>query len=173
MDGKRTRSGSVEPVEPPDPVKRPKMSPAASSSSSRVPTLHSWLHPGDPPPLVAHSPPLHNSTSTFLSFAIAFEPPAHIQTESSLAKEVRRVVRELNVPGLVGEQVMQGDEGAFHDGEGRVGTGRGKGKERAREPDHRMWAVRTLCLKEGKDGTAGEGDYQASQSFSRNHEARP
>jgi hypothetical protein len=57
--------------------------------------------------------------------------------------------------------VMRGDEGAFQDGEGRTG----KGKERAREPDHRMWAVRTLCLKEGKDGTRGENDYQVRESL--------
>ena len=57
---------------------------------------------------------------------------------------------------------MRGDDGAFQDGEGRAPR-----KERAREPDHRMWAIRTLCLKEGKDGTGGEDDYQVSAPCSK------
>ncbi|KAK4683883.1 hypothetical protein P7C73_g6333, partial [Tremellales sp. Uapishka_1] len=53
---------------------------------------------------------------------------------------------------------MAKNDGAFQHGEGRApGT---KGKERAREPDHRMWACRIVALKEGKNGTDGEGDYQ-------------
>ena len=74
------------------------------------------------------------------------------------------MVKELNVPDLVGDEVMRGDEGAFGYGEGRVVSS--KGKERAREPDHRMWAVRALCLKDGRNGTKGEGDYQVSLSSS-------
>ncbi len=62
------------------------------------------------------------------------------------------------MPGLVGDAAMEKGEGAFADGEGRA-PGR-KGKERVREPDHRMWAVRCVCLKEGKNGTGGEDDYQ-------------
>ena len=62
--------------------------------------------------------------------------------------------------GLVGDAVLEANEGAFENGEGRA-PGR-KGKEKAREPDHRIWAVRTLCLEEGKDGTGGEDDYQVS-----------
>jgi hypothetical protein len=158
-DRKRRRSLSPaqqiqgdDPAAPePGPSKRPRPSPIS---------LHSWLHPGEAPRLSTHSPALHDSTSTFLAFSLSFLPPAHITSETSLAKEIRRIIRELNVPGLVGEEVMRGDEGAFQDGEGRTG----KGKERAREPDHRMWAVRTLCLKEGKDGTGGENDYQVRES---------
>jgi hypothetical protein len=161
-DGKRRRSLSpVQQIQGDDPAssepgpsKRPRTSPIS---------LHSWLHPGEAPRLSAHSPALHDSTSTFLSFSLSFLPPVHITSETSLAKEIRRIIRELNVPGLVGEEVMRGDEGAFQDGEGRTG----KGKERAREPDHRMWAVRTLCLKEGKDGTGGETDYQVRETRSR------
>lgn len=70
------------------------------------------------------------------------------------------MVRELNVVAEVGELIMKDNEGAFQDGEGRVVSG--KGKERAREPDHRMWGVRALVLKEGRDGTKGEDDYQVS-----------
>ena len=80
-----------------------------------------------------------------------------------MTKEVRRIIRELDVVSLVGEEAMSAGEGAFQDGEGRA-PGR-KGKERAREPDHRMWAVRTLCLKEGKDGTKGEDDYQVGSGY--------
>lgn len=68
------------------------------------------------------------------------------------------MVRELNVVAHVGEQLAQSDDGAFSDGMGK--TTNSKGKERVREPDHRMWAVRTLVLKEGRDGTKGEDDYQ-------------
>lgn len=52
---------------------------------------------------------------------------------------------------------MRDNDGAFQDGEGRRRVG---GKERVREPDHRMWACRAVILKEGKDGTRGEDDYQ-------------
>ena len=82
-------------------------------------------------------------------------------SEPSLTKEVKRIVRDLDVVRLVGEEVLTANEGAFGDGEGRA-PGR-KGKEKAREPDHRMWAVRTLCLKEGRDGTGGEDDYQVNR----------
>jgi hypothetical protein len=61
---------------------------------------------------------------------------------------------------LVGAELLGSDDGAFQEGHGRSGK---KGKERIREPDHRMWAVRTLCLKERRDGTAGEDDYQVGQ----------
>ncbi|WVF72113.1 hypothetical protein IAT40_006925 [Kwoniella sp. CBS 6097] len=134
---------------------------STSKSTSASLSLHQWLHPTLPPPLKTHSPPLHSSSSTFLSFTISFEPPPHITSVVSLEKEVRRIIRELDVVREVGELAMKGDEGAFSQGEGRApGRGRGTGKERAREPDHRMWAVRTLGLREGKDGTGGEGDYQ-------------
>ncbi|KAL0254039.1 hypothetical protein I308_101418 [Cryptococcus tetragattii IND107] len=129
------------------------------------PSLHSWLHPHDPPPTLSHSPPLHHSSSTFLTFTISFLPPAHVTTEASLAKEARRIVRELDVVGRVGPEVMAAGEGAFQEGEGRA-PGRAPGKERAREPDHRMWACRALCLKEGKNGTEGEEAFQLVESFS-------
>lgn len=123
------------------------------------PSVHAWLHPSAPALLMTQSPPLHSSSSTFLTFSISFLPPAHITSESTLAKEARRVVRELDVPGTVGALLLDCGDGAFQDGNGRVGK---KGKERIREPDHRMWAVRTLCLKERRDGTGGADDYQVS-----------
>lgn len=70
-------------------------------------------------------------------------------------------MRALDAVRLVGAELLASDEGAFAHGEGRA-PGRREGRERAREPDHRMWAVRTLALGEGKDGTKGEGDYQVS-----------
>ncbi len=143
MSQKRSASPSVE---APDP-KRP-------------PTLHAWLHPTAPPSLITHSPPLHASSSTFLSFSVSFLPGSHVTSEATLTKEAKRVIRELDAVSLIGDEAMSANERAFQDGEGRA-PGR-KGKERAREPDHRMWAVRTLCLKEGKDGTGGEDDYQVS-----------
>jgi hypothetical protein len=102
-DGKRRRSLSpVQQIQGDDPAssepgpsKRPRTSPIS---------LHSWLHPGEAPRLSAHSPALHDSTSTFLSFSLSFLPPVHITSETSLAKEIRRIIRELNVPGLVGEE---------------------------------------------------------------------
>jgi hypothetical protein len=135
--------------------KRPRSSPPLAA-----PSVHAWLHPDEPPIVECHSPPLHHSNSTFLSFSLSFIPPSHITTEPDLAKECRRIVRELNVVGIVGDDVLKAGEGAFQDGEGRAKGS--KGKERAREPDHRIWACRALCLKEGKDGTQGEGDYQVS-----------
>jgi hypothetical protein len=129
------------------------------SASSAPVSVHAWLHPEASPLVMARSPPLHSSTSTFLSISISFTAPLHVVSETALAKEARRVVRELDVPTLVQAEMLASDDGAFQDGNGRSGK---KGKERIREPDHRMWAVRTLCLKERKDGTAGEDDYQVS-----------
>lgn len=131
-----------------------------SAHNQPAPSLHAWLHPDTPPPLRTESPPLHSSSSTFLAFSISFLPPLHITSESTLAKEARRMVRELDVPTLVGHKLLDCGEGAFQDGNGKVGK---KGKERIREPDHRMWAVRTLCLKERKDGTGGTDDYQVRE----------
>jgi hypothetical protein len=68
------------------------------------------------------------------------------------------MVRELNVVAHVGEEIIKGEDGAFTDGEGIITNS--KGVPRPREPDHRMWAVRTLVLKEGRNGTKGEDDYQ-------------
>lgn len=146
------------------PSKRPRISPSRSSSTPSVapapapPSLHAWLHPSAPAPLLANSPPLHQDTSTFLAVTFAFLPPAWISTEPALTKECKRLVRELDVCGLLSDQLVEAGEGAFQDGAGRA-PGR-KGKERAREPDHRMWACRTLVLKEGRNGTKGEEDYQ-------------
>jgi hypothetical protein len=81
-----------------------------------------------------------------------------VRNVETLKKEARRVVRELDVVRLVGPELIARSEGCFADGGGRA---RGSA-QRAREPDHRMWAVRALGLKEGKDGTGGEGDYQVS-----------
>ncbi|WRT67222.1 uncharacterized protein IL334_004188 [Kwoniella shivajii] len=132
-----------------------------NSVQSKIISLHSWLHPSLPEPIQSHSPALHSSSSTFLSFTISFVPPSHITALPSLEKECRRIVRELDVISLVGSTLLESDEGAFANGEGRIQSqGKNKGKHRAREPDHRIWACRTLTLKEGKDGTGGEGDYQ-------------
>ena len=76
-----------------------------------------------------------------------------------MAKEARRMVRELDVVSEVGSLLLEKGEGAFQGSEGRAPGRNGKGKERAREPDHRMWACRTLCLRDGRDGTGGEDDY--------------
>ncbi|WVQ71819.1 hypothetical protein IAR50_001361 [Cryptococcus sp. DSM 104548] len=123
-------------------------------------SLHSWLHPKAPPLLLSHSPPLHSSSSTFLAFTIAFVPPKYATSESSVAKEARRIVSELDVVSRVGALAMAAGEGAFEDGEGRA-----PGKQRAREPDHRMWACRSVCLRDGKNGTEGEDAYQLIESF--------
>ena len=148
------------PVE--EPSKRPRASPPPppQASSSNPPSLHAWLHPNQPAPLTTRSPPLHDRTSTFVAWSIAFVAPTHITTESALVKEAKRVVRELNVVALVGDELIASNDGAFQDGEGIITNS--KGKSRAREPDHRMWAVRTLALKEGRNGTKGEDDYQVS-----------
>ncbi|RSH94017.1 hypothetical protein EHS25_006670 [Saitozyma podzolica] len=58
---------------------------------------------------------LHDSTSTFLSFSLSFLPPVHITSETSLAKEIRRIIRELNVPGLLLE--AYNDDGEKFGGE--------------------------------------------------------
>lgn len=77
----------------------------------------------------------------------------------TLTKEAKRVVKELDVVRLVSEELLKSEDGAFQHGEGRA-----PGKaSRAREPDCRMWAVRTLGLGEGKDGTGGENDYQVGR----------
>ena len=133
------------------------------TSSSAPVSVHAWLHPQASPLVIARSPPLHSSSSTFLAFSISFTAPIHVISETALAKEARRVIRELDVPTLVERELTDCDDGAFQEGNGRSGK---KGKERIREPDHRMWAVRTLCLKERRDGTAGEDDYQACRSSS-------
>ncbi|WVQ78391.1 hypothetical protein IAT38_000477 [Cryptococcus sp. DSM 104549] len=148
------RAVSPDSPDPSDP-KRPR---------SEATSLHSWLHPSAPPLTLSHSPPLHHGSSTFLSFTISFVPPSHITSEASLAKEARRIVRELDVVSRVGAEAMEAGEGAFEDGEGRA-PARGKGRDRAREPDHRMWACRALCLKDGKNGTEGEEAYQLIESF--------
>ncbi|WVN86748.1 uncharacterized protein L203_101920 [Cryptococcus depauperatus CBS 7841] len=136
---------------------------------SEVVSLHSWLHPQTPPLLLSHSPPLHESSSTFLAFTLSFVPPSHITSEASLAKEAKRIVRELDVVSRVGKDIMASGDGAFQHGEGRA-PGRGSGMERAREPDHRMWASRALCLKDGKNGTEGEDAYNLVESFDDNGE---
>jgi hypothetical protein len=154
-NGHPTMSGTKRAASPPASSSkhaRPDLSPPRPQS------LHAWLHPETPPPLMTHSPPLHESTSTFLSFSISFVAPSHITTDAALTKEARRMVRELNVVGHVGEEIVEGEHGAFTEGAGKITNS--KGKERAREPDHRMWAVRTLVLKDGRDGTKGEDDYQ-------------
>lgn len=132
---------------------------ARAHTPPRAPTLDSWLKPGAVAPLLASSPHLHASSSTFISFTLSFVPPAHVRSPAALTKEAKRVVRELDVVRLVGGELLDRNDGAFQNGEGRAPS-RGKGKERAREPDHRMWAVRTLGLVEGKDGTGGAEDYQ-------------
>ncbi|KAL7424122.1 hypothetical protein Q5752_001707 [Cryptotrichosporon argae] len=134
-----------------------------------APSVHAWLHPSEPAPLIAHSRALHASSSTFASFTLSFTAAAHVSSPAALTKQAARVVRDLDVVGLLGPALLEAGEGAFQDGQGRA-IGRAKGKERAREPDHRMWAVRTLGLKEGKNGTGGEGDYQLLEAFNDDNE---
>lgn len=122
-------------------------------------SVHAWLHPDSQPLIMAQSPPLHSSSSTFLSISVHFTPPDHVVSETALAKEARRIVRELDVPTLTEGALLGSNDGAFQEGNGHVVK---KGKQRIREPDHRMWAVRTLCLKERRDGTTGEDDYQVT-----------
>ncbi|TXT15700.1 hypothetical protein VHUM_00203 [Vanrija humicola] len=137
---------------------------ARAYTPPRAPTLDVWLKPDAPPPLLAASPHLNDQDSTFISFTLSFEPPSHVRSVSALTKEVKRIVRELDVVRLVGDELLTRNEGAFQAGEGRA-PGRGKGKERAREPDCRMWAARVIGLNEGKNGTGGEGDYQLLEAF--------
>ena len=153
------RSGSDDDDTTQSPAKKRRVDSAQSAPVS----VHAWLHPNAAASVMARSPPLHSSSSTFLSVSISFTAPLHVVSETALAKEARRVVRELDVPTLVGAEMLNSDDGAFQDGNGRSGK---KGKERIREPDHRMWAVRTLCLKERRDGTAGEDDYQVGVHLS-------
>ncbi|ORY24978.1 hypothetical protein BCR39DRAFT_454051, partial [Naematelia encephala] len=129
------------------------------------PTLHAWLHPDEPPPLITNSPPLHFSTSTFVAFSLSFVPATHITSEPPLAKQARRMIRELDVCGIMGDELFKADEGAFQSGQGRARAQGKKGENgRAREPDHRMWAVRTLGLKDGRNGTGGTDDYHLLES---------
>lgn len=84
-----------------------------------------------------------------------------------MAKDVKRIVRELDVPSLVGDKLIRDADGAFQDGEGirRIGGVGGKERvERVREPDHRMWAARGVALGDGRDGT-GEDDFQVRPSY--------
>lgn len=144
-----------------DTIDTPSVAPkrARAYTPPRAPTLDVWLKPDAPPPLLAASPHLNDQDSTFISFTLSFEPPSNVRSVSALTKEAKRIVRELDVVRLVGEELLTRNEGAFQAGEGRA-PGRGKGKERAREPDCRMWAARVVGLNEGKNGTGGEGDYQ-------------
>ncbi|GMK58623.1 hypothetical protein CspeluHIS016_0600650 [Cutaneotrichosporon spelunceum] len=142
----------------------PKRARQLDAAPALAPSLDSWLKsspsaPPAPPPLLASSPPLHASSSTFIAFALSFVPPPTVCSQETLKKEAARAVRALDVVRLVGAELLASDDGAFANGESRA-PGRRAGKERAREPDHRTWAVRTLALAEGKDGTSGEEDYQ-------------
>lgn len=119
-------------------------------------SLHSWLKPGEPAPLLVSSPALNAVTSTFVSFSLALSVPPHVRTAEALKAHVKRVVRELDVVSLVGRELVDSKEGAFQN-DGGLALGN---RRRAREPDHRMWACRALALKEGRDGTAGEDDFQ-------------
>ncbi|XAO22638.1 hypothetical protein I312_101411 [Cryptococcus bacillisporus CA1280] len=80
------------------------------------PSIHSWLHPHDPPPTLSHSPPLHHSSSTFLTFTISFLPPSHVTTEASLAKEARRIEKapfrqvKAELPDALLEKREQGNQ---------------------------------------------------------------
>ncbi|EIW69378.1 hypothetical protein TREMEDRAFT_30797 [Tremella mesenterica DSM 1558] len=141
-----------------------RLRPSSPIPTSQPPSVHAWLHPDLSPPLMAHSPALHEANSTFVAFTLSLIPPPHITTETSLVKEAKRMVRDLDVVGQMGSALLEQVEGAFQNGEGKA-PGSRKGKERAREPDHRMWAVRALCLKEGRNGTGGEDDYQLLETF--------
>jgi hypothetical protein len=154
---------------PPTADPAPKRARQLDATPALAPSLDSWLKPSPsaspaPPPLLASSPPLNASSSTFIAFALSFVPPASVRSADTLKKEAARAVRALDVVRLVGPELLASDEGAFAHGEGRA-PGRREGRERAREPDHRMWAVRTLSLAEGKDGTRGEGDFQVGRGW--------
>jgi hypothetical protein len=144
---------SKRPASPPPPA-APKR-----ARAHILPTLDGWL--SAPPRLLASSPHLHASTSTFIGFTLPFVPASHVRDIAAVTREARKAVRELDVVSLVGGELIARSEGAFADGQARAPTGPGR-RQRAREPDCRMWAVRTLCLGEGRDGTGGEGDYQVS-----------
>lgn len=121
-------------------------------------SLASWLKPGEPAPLLVSSPHLHAVSSTFTSFALSLSPPAGVRTADALKKHAQGVVRGLDIVGLVGRELLDARDGAFQS-DGGLAPGP---RKRAREPDHRMWACRCLALKEGRDGTQGEDDYQVS-----------
>ncbi|KLT42507.1 hypothetical protein CC85DRAFT_285415 [Cutaneotrichosporon oleaginosum] len=138
----------------------PKRARQLDAAAALAPSLDTWLKPSSPvpQPLLACSPPLHASSSTFISLALSFVPPSSVRTAESLRKEALRAVHALDVVRLVGADLLASNEGCFAHGEGRATSRRGA--ERARDPDHKMWAVRTLALAEGRDGTRGDGDYQ-------------
>lgn len=69
---------------------------------------------------------------------------------------MQNIVRGMDIVSLVGKELLESRDGAFQS-DGGLAPGP---RKRAREPDHRMWACRTLVLKEGRDGTQGEDDYQ-------------
>lgn len=121
-------------------------------------SLTSWLKPGEPAPLLVSSPHLHAVSSTFTSFALSLNPPSTVRNADALKKHVQNVVRGLDIVSLVGKELLETRDGAFQS-DGGMAPGP---RKRAREPDHRMWACRTLALKDGRDGTQGEDDYQVS-----------
>ncbi|EKD02717.1 hypothetical protein A1Q2_02947 [Trichosporon asahii var. asahii CBS 8904] len=123
--------------------------------------LSSWLKPGEPAPLLVSSPHLHAVSSTFTSFALSLSPPSNIRTAEALKKHVQNIVRGMDIVSLVGKELLESRDGAFQS-DGGLAPGP---RKRAREPDHRMWACRTLVLKEGRDGTQGEDDYQLLEAM--------
>lgn len=144
-------------------------SPPSSSVQKRVrlhtpprASLSTWLKPGEPAPLLLSSPHLHAVSSTFTSFAMSLSPPSNVRTPEALKKYAASIVRGLDVVSLVGKELIESKDGCFQNDGGLAPGPRPK----AREPDHKMWACRALVLKEGKDGTQGEEDYQVSSSQS-------
>ena len=101
---------------------------------------------------MTHSPPLHHANSTFLTFTLTFEPPSHITSILTLEREAQRRVREINVVAETHDVLLHCDEGYFANPEVKV-------RGRVPEPDHRMWAARCLCLRDGRDGLGGPDDY--------------
>lgn len=87
---------------------------------------------------------------------MSLSPPSNVRTADALKKHAQKIIRGMDIVSLVGKELLESRDGAFQS-DGGLAPGP---RKRAREPDHRMWACRTLALKEGRDGTQGEDDYQ-------------
>ncbi|WWC69368.1 uncharacterized protein I206_103307 [Kwoniella pini CBS 10737] len=166
---KKIRSSSPSSQLPCDSSTINSNSEVATDSNSKKISIHEWLHPNDEQinqTIITHSPLLHESSSTFITFTLSFLPFSNqIKQISTLEKECKRIIRELNVINLINELIFSQDnqnQGAFEKKNLIILTK--NGKEKIREPDHRIWACRTLILRQGKDGTKGEDDYQLHEA---------
>ena len=101
--------------------------------------LQAYLGQSTALPTHTHSPALNHMTSTFLSYALHFE---HAKPSR---KQAEKIIRDLKP---VVKQLKMENYGAFEK------------SNLMRDPDHMMWAFRSLRTKQGKDGTGGEDDYE-------------